>query len=362
MGLSGRKAIEALIAGEKDPAKLARLADPRVKTSQQSLHEALRGRVTKSHRFLLHLHLAHIDTFDAAFAELNRQVEAGIAPFRTAVEQITTASGVKSLTARTILPEIGTDMSPFPTSGHLISWACICPRNDETAGKRRWSRIRKGSPWLKTTLVQCAWAAARTKGLPPRSIAPRPSASGPKKAILAVAVSSIYHMLKDGTLYQDPGPNHFDARTKERQKIVSLSAWPTCGTPLNLSPKPVSVEFPERVFLLRVTHRSCLPAPTVAFLRDRRAVALTESGKTRREKELARSGNAVRRGMIQLAWHFLGYQKESALPKWFEARTKNARGSRKKMIVALARKLLVALWHFVRGRVVPEGVVLRPAH
>jgi transposase len=106
-------------------------------------------------------------------------------------------------------------------------------------------------------------------------------------------------------------------------------------------------------------------------LRDRRAVAryggLTgapdESGSKRREKGLARSGNArVRRGMIQLAWRFLGFQKASALARWFEARTKNARGSRKKMIVALARKLLIALWHLVRDGVVPEGVVLRPAH
>jgi transposase len=105
-------------------------------------------------------------------------------------------------------------------------------------------------------------------------------------------------------------------------------------------------------------------------LRDRRAVARygglkgspDESGKTRRERGLARAGNArVRRGMIQLAWRFLDYQKDSALAKWFEARTENARKSRKKMIVALARKLLIALWHFVRDGVVPEGVVLRPA-
>ena len=106
-------------------------------------------------------------------------------------------------------------------------------------------------------------------------------------------------------------------------------------------------------------------------LRDRRAVAryagLTgspdESGNKRREKGLARSGNArVRRGMIQLAWRFLQYQKDSALAQWFEARTGNARGSRKKMIVALARKLMIALWHFVRDGVMPEGVALRPAH
>src|SRR5688572_6910531 len=106
-------------------------------------------------------------------------------------------------------------------------------------------------------------------------------------------------------------------------------------------------------------------------LRDRRAVAryagLTgspdESGKRRREKGLARSGNArVRRGMVQLAWCFLDFQKESALAKWFRARTENAPRSRKKMIVALARKLIIALWLFVRDGVVPEGFVLRPAH
>src|SRR5262249_55228509 len=126
MGVSGRKMIEALIAGEEDPAKLARLADRRVKASQESLREALRGRVTKSHRFLLRLHLGQIDALDAAIAQLDREVEAAIAPFRTAVEQVTTSPGIKSLAARTILSEIGTDMSRFPTSGHLISWACIC--------------------------------------------------------------------------------------------------------------------------------------------------------------------------------------------------------------------------------------------
>src|SRR5262245_28531954 len=146
MGLSGRKMIEALIAGQKDPAKLARLADHRVKASQESLREALRGRVTKSHRFLLRLHLGQVDAIDAAIAEIDREVEAGIAPFRTAVEQVSAVPGIKSLAAQTILSEIGIDMSRFPSSAHLISWACICPRSDESAGKRRSTRIRKGSP------------------------------------------------------------------------------------------------------------------------------------------------------------------------------------------------------------------------
>ena len=156
IGASGRKMIEALIAGENDPAKLARLADQRVKASQDTPRKALRGRVTKRHRFLLRLHLGQIDTLDAAIAELDREVEASIAPFRTAIEQVSSIPGVKHLSARTILSEIGIDMSRFATDAHLISWACICSRNDESAGKRRSTRIRKGSPWLKSALVQCA--------------------------------------------------------------------------------------------------------------------------------------------------------------------------------------------------------------
>ena len=241
MGASGRKMIETLIAGEKDPAKLARLADPRVKASQESLREALRGRVTNSHRFLLRLHLGHIDAIDAAIAEVDREVEAGIAPFRTAVQQVTTTPGIKSLAARTILSEIGTDMSRFPTSGHLISWACICPRNDESAGKRRSTRIRKGSPWLKTTLVQCAWAATRTKGTYLHAQFHRIRARrGPKKAILAIAASiltAIYHMLKDGTLYQDPGPNCLNARNKERQKNRLIKRLADLGYVVELVPQ-----------------------------------------------------------------------------------------------------------------------------
>ena len=243
LGLSGRKIIEALIAGQRDPAKLARLTDRRVKASQDALREALRGRVTKNHRFLLRLHLGQIDALDAAIAEIDRQVEAGLAPFRTAVEQVSTIPGIKGLGARTILSEIGIDMSRFPSDGHLISWACLCPRNDESAGKRRSTRIRKGSPWLKTTLVQCAWAAARTKGSYLQAQFQRIRARrGAKKAIVAVAASiltAIYHMLKDGTTYQDLGPNHFDRRTKERQIIRFVQRLADLGYAVQLAPLPV---------------------------------------------------------------------------------------------------------------------------
>src|SRR5262245_18373390 len=241
MGASGRNMIEALIAGEKDSAKLARLAHPRVKASQESLREALRGRVTKSHRFLLRLHLGQVNAIDAAIAEIDREVEAGTAPLRNAVAPATAVPGVKSVAAQTILSEIGIDMSRFPSSAHLISWACICPRSDESAGKRRSTRIRKGSPWLKSTLVQCAWAATRTKGSYLQAQFYRIRARrGPKKAILAVAASiltAIYHMLKDGTLYQDLGPNHLNARNKERQKNRLIKRLADLGYVVELVPQ-----------------------------------------------------------------------------------------------------------------------------
>jgi transposase len=242
IGVSGRRMIEALIAGESDPAKLARFADPRVKASQQTLCQALRGRVTKTHRFLLRLHLDQIDALNSTIAKIDAEVEAGIAPFRIAVEQVSSVPGVKALAARQILCEIGTDMSRFATDANLVSWACICPRSDESAGKRRSTRIRKGSPWLKTALVQCAWAAVRTKGSYLHAQFHRIRARrGPKKAIVAVAASiltAIYHMLKDGTMYQDLGPNHFDARAKERQKNRLIKRLTEMGYAVQVAPLP----------------------------------------------------------------------------------------------------------------------------
>ena len=228
MGMSGRAMIEALIAGESDPAKLARLANYRLKTSQEKLREALRGRVTNHHRFLLRLHLNQIDALDASIVMIDEQVEAGIAPFRAAVGQVMTIPGIRDIGAQVIVSEIGTDMSRFPSEGHLISWAGLCPRNDESAGKRRSNRLRKGAPWLKTTLVQCAWAAVRKKGSYLQAQFLRlKTRRGPKKAIMAVAASiltAIYHMLKDGTLYQDLGSNHFQSKGQQAKRLVKRLA------------------------------------------------------------------------------------------------------------------------------------------
>src|SRR6516225_2319656 len=163
MGLSGRKMIEALIAGESDSEQLAQLAHRRIKATPEELCQALRGRVTRHHRFLLNVHLQQIDAIDAAINTIDQEIDAHVEPFRDTVLLLTTIPGVDELSACVILAEIGRDMSRFPTAGHLISWAGLCPRNDESAGKRRSTRMRKAAAWLKTTLVQCAWAATHKK-------------------------------------------------------------------------------------------------------------------------------------------------------------------------------------------------------
>ncbi|MGH7159991.1 MAG: IS110 family transposase [Acetobacteraceae bacterium] len=239
-GLSGRAMIEALIGGETDPARLAGLADRRIKSSPERLREALRGRVTRHHRFLLHLHLRQIDALDEAISGIDVEVDAHVEPFRTAIEQLKTIPGIGDLGASVILAEFGTDMNRFPTQGHLISWAGLCPRNDESAGKRRSNRMRKGAPWLKTTLVQCAWAAARKQGSYLQAQFQRLCARrGTKKAIGAVAASILtaaYHMLTDGTFYQDLGADYFDRRAKGTTTKRLIGRLASLGYDVTLTP------------------------------------------------------------------------------------------------------------------------------
>jgi transposase len=240
VGLSGRRMIEALIAGESDPEALAALAHRRIKAPPAALREALRGRVTNHHRFLLQLHLQHIDALDAAITAIDREVDIHVEPFHAAVLLLTTIPGVSDLSAYVIRAEIGGDMSRFPSVGNLISWAGFCPRNDESAGKRRSTRMRKGAPWLKTTLIQCAWAAARKNGSYLQAQFQRVRARrGAKKAIGAVAASILtaaYHMLKDGTLYHDLGPDHFDRRAKTVQTRRLLTRLQRLGYAVQLTP------------------------------------------------------------------------------------------------------------------------------
>jgi len=219
LGKSGRAILEALVAGETDPEKLVALCSGRLKASRKVLIEALRGRVTEHHRFLLKLHLAQVDVLQQGMRDLEARMGESLEPFQQHIENLTTIPGIGELAAHVIAGEVGLDMSRFATSSNLISWAGFCPRLDESAGKHRSTRIRKGAPWLKTTLVSAAWAAVKTKGTYLQAQFQRLRARrGPKKAIIAVAASMLtaaYYILRDGVPYKELGPEHFTRRNKE---------------------------------------------------------------------------------------------------------------------------------------------------
>jgi transposase len=199
---------------------LADLTHGRLKAPRAQLVAALEGRVTAHHRFMIKLHLAQVAALETAITELEARIGEALAPFRAAVSLLITMPGVRDTGAAVILAEIGDNMSKFPSAGHLVSWAGFCPRLDESAGKRRSTRTRSGAPWLKTTLVQMAWAAARKKDSYFHAQFLRlKSRRGPKKAILAVAASmltDVYYMLRDGVEYHDLGNQYFEQRDKER--------------------------------------------------------------------------------------------------------------------------------------------------
>lgn len=172
LGQSGRAVLEAIVAGQSEPAELLAHVSIRVKASRAELLEALRGRISMHHRFMLKLHLAHIDALDKAVAEIEREVGHGLEPFRQAAKLPSTMPGLSAVSANVIVAEIGIDMSRFQSAGHLLSWACLCPRNDESAGKRRSTRLRRGGKWLKATLVQATWASRAGQGLLSASAVP----------------------------------------------------------------------------------------------------------------------------------------------------------------------------------------------
>lgn len=212
MGTSGRTILEAIVAGESDPARLARLGSSRLHASEATLRDALQGRVRPHHRFMLRLHLTQIDGLDAAIRSLEARVEECLTPFRAVGERLATIPGVSATTAAVLVAETGADMSRFPSAGHLVSWAGLCSRLDESAGKPRSRRTRPGQ-WLKTTLLQAAWAAVKRKNsyFYAKFLRLR-RRRGDKKAIVAVAAAMLtaaYHIMRDGTEYQDLGADYF---------------------------------------------------------------------------------------------------------------------------------------------------------
>ena len=241
-GVSGRAMMAALIAGERDPKALAQLARTRMRTKITALQEAFTGRFTDHHAFLLARMLARVDATDADIAGLDARIEELIAPFSTAAARLDEIPGIGPVAAAIIIAEIGTDMSRFPTAGHLASWAKFAPGVKESAGKKKGKgSTGHGDRYLARVLGEAAVGAARTDtflGERYRRIARR---RGAKKALVGTGrsiLTIIWHLLSDPELrYTDLGPGYYEQRINpERRKQNHIRHLEALGYKVTLQP------------------------------------------------------------------------------------------------------------------------------
>jgi transposase len=228
LGVSGRLMLEALVSGTHDPEVLAELARGTLRKKLPALKQALAGQFKPHHTLIVAHILAHLDHLDEAIATLTAEVEQRLAPFAEKAELLTTITGVAERNSQVIIAELGPDMSRFATDRHAASWVSICPGNDESAGKRRSGRTRRGNPHLRAALVESANAAARSKNTYLRAQYEQVKRRrGHKKAIVAVAHSILiaaYHILKDDVPYQDLGGDYFTRRADPNRIAKRLVA------------------------------------------------------------------------------------------------------------------------------------------
>ena len=213
---SGRTIIEALIAGERDSAVLAEMAKGRLRPKIPALRDALEGRFDHHHAVIAAEGLAHIDGLEAPIATVSIEIDRLLVPHAWALELLDTIPGVDRKTAEVIVAEIGADMIPFPTAGHLASWAGMCPGNNESAGKRGKSTVRPGSPWLRQALIEAAWAAARgrTSYLSQRHARIR-ARRGKQRAVIAtghVILVACWHILSARVPFAELGMDYYNQR------------------------------------------------------------------------------------------------------------------------------------------------------
>ena len=240
LGVSGRAMLEALVRGNTDPDVLADLARGALRKKLPALRQALSGRFHPHHAFLVSQILAHVDYVEEAIEAVSQQIDVVIAPFTSALERLSTIPGVKKRTAEVILAEIGPDMSTFPSAAHLASWAGLCPGNNESAGKHRSGRTRKGTPWLRTALTEAALGAIRHgRGALATRYRRIMRHRGHKKAVIAVAhaiLVVVYHLLTRQTTYHELGDDYYDRRHAERSKRRALETLERQGYRVVLEP------------------------------------------------------------------------------------------------------------------------------
>ena len=221
LGKSGRAMLDALVAGTTDPEVLAELARGKLRKKIPALQEALEGRFEALHALMIGAILSHLDFLDEQIERLSEAIEEQLGPFAPAAELLCSIPGVQRRTAEVLIAEIGTDMSQFPTAGHLASWAGQCPGNDQSAGKRRSGRTRKGSKWLNDALKEAAMAALRTNDSYLQALYRRKKSQlGHGRALGAVKhsiVCAAWHMLSTGELYRDLGGDYYARRDPQRQ-------------------------------------------------------------------------------------------------------------------------------------------------
>jgi len=220
LGASGRAMLSALVQGTTNPDVLADLARGRLRTKLPALRQALVGRFRPHHAFLVTQVLTHLDYLDEAIVSLTGQMEALLAPSADALKRLDTIPGVNRRTAEVRVAELGTDMTIFPSAAHCASWAGLCPGNNESAGKHKSGKTRKGNPWLRAALVEAALGAIHTRGCALGARYRRIMRHrGHKKAVVAVAhaiLVTAYHILKLGTTYRELGADYYDKRSAQR--------------------------------------------------------------------------------------------------------------------------------------------------
>jgi transposase len=228
-GKSGRDMLDALIAGQRNPHELASLARRRMRAKTSVLQEALTGHFTDHHAFMLGMMLARIDALTAQIDTLTTRIGQAIAPYAAQVAQLDEIPGVGVIAAQDILAEIGTDMSRFPTPGHLVSWAKFAPRARQSAGRAKAATTGRGNPWLGGTLGEAAAGAARTKTFLASRYKRIARRRGKKRALVAVGNSLLtitWHLLSDpAARFTDLGPDWHDRLAplrRKRQLIAEL--------------------------------------------------------------------------------------------------------------------------------------------